>query len=462
MSERETSQHGMWSSGWLFVLAAAGSAVGLGNIWKFPYITGEYGGGAFVLVYLVCIAAIGVPVMLAEVLVGRNGRLSPINSIRKLAVESKRSPSWNLVGWLGVITGFMILSFYAVVAGWVLHYIVQVATGTFSGATAASAEAEFSALTASAALNAVWFTVFMALTVLIVARGVSRGLETAVRVCMPALFVLLAILLVYGASQGGMMQALDFMFTFDLSKLTGEAVIVAMGHAFFTLSIGMGAIMAYGAYMPSGTSITQTVGIIALVDTVVALLAGLAIFPIVFASGGEPGAGPGLLFMSVPIAFGNLPLGTFFGVLFFILVGFAAITSAISLIEPAVAYFVERYEASRIQLTLIIGAVCWVLGLGCAFSFNLLSGFHIVGGLTIFDSLDKLTQLFLLPMGGLLTVVFVGWFVPKTVVGDLLSLNQKWQSMVWLILARVVSPLAVLFVFAYSIYDEIIVKLITG
>lgn len=457
MSERDLSQHGMWSSGWLFVLAAAGSAVGLGNIWKFPYITGEYGGGAFVLVYLVCIAAIGVPVMMSEVFIGRSGRMSPINSLRQVALDSSRSSHWSWLGWVGVVAGFMILAFYAVVAGWVLHYIVQLASGTFVGADAQSASAAFDGLTASPLLSVGWFTVFMALTVFIVARGVTRGLETAVRICMPALFVLLVVVLIYGASQGGFVQAFNFMFTFDMSKLTGEGVIVAMGHAFFTLSIGMGAIMAYGAYMPSGTSITQTVGIIALVDTLVALLAGLAIFPIVFASGGEPGAGPGLLFMSVPIAFGNLPFGSFFGALFFILVGFAAITSAISLIEPALAYFVERYNASRIKMALVIGVGCWILGLGCAFSTNLLADFHIIAGLTIFDSLDKLTQLFLLPIGGLLIVTFVGWFVPRTTVGQMLSLHEGWQSWVWLVLARVISPVAVLVVFGYSVYDEIIV-----
>ena len=456
MSERDTSQHGMWSSGWLFVLAAAGSAVGLGNIWKFPYITGEYGGGAFVLVYLVCIAAIGIPVMMSEVFVGRSGRMSPINSLRHVAISASRSSRWSWLGWMGVVAGFMILAFYAVVAGWVLHYIVQLASGSFKGADAASASAAFEGLIADPLLSVAWFTIFMALTVFIVARGVTRGLETAVRICMPALFVLLVVVLVYGASQGGFMEAVSFMFTFDLSKLTGEGVIVAMGHAFFTLSIGMGAIMAYGAYMPSGTSITQTVGIIALVDTLVALLAGLAIFPIVFASGGEPGAGPGLLFMSVPIAFGNLPFGSFFGALFFILVGFAAITSAISLIEPALAYFVERYNASRIKMALIIGGGCWILGLGCAFSSNLLADFHIVAGLTVFDSLDKLTQLFMLPLGGLLIVTFVAWIVPRTTVGQMLSLNEGWQSWVWLVLARVISPLAILVVFAYSIYDEII------
>ena len=366
-----TQGKNMWSSRWLFVLAAAGSAVGLGNIWKFPYITGENGGGAFVLIYLACVALVGIPIMMSEVMLGRAGRASPINAMRKLTKRANKGNGWVFIGWMGVAAGFLILSYYAVIAGWALNYIWLTASGTFAGASADVASTTFNDFLADPLQLVMWQTIFMVLTVWIVGRGVSKGLETAIRLFMPLLFVLLIVLLGYAVTSGGFEQGVRFMFDLKFDQVTPETWLIAMGQAFFTLSLGMGTMMAYGSYVPSDTGIGSTVLTIAVLDTVVAVSAGLAIFPIVFANGLEAGQGPGLMFVTIPLAFGQLPLGALFGTVFFILVSFAAITSAISLTEPALSYLVEEYNAKRKRVAISLGVMCWILGLGTVFSFNI-------------------------------------------------------------------------------------------
>ena len=437
----------------MFVLAAVGSAVGLGNIWRFPYITGENGGGAFVVVYLVCIAAVGIPVMMAEVLLGRQGRQSPINTMRSLARRSEASQGWSLIGWMGALGGFLILSYYSVVAGWALYYVYLMAGGTFVGADGAAAGAAFDAFLANPGLLVGFHTLFMAITIFIVGAGVVAGLERAIRWFMPLLFVLLGVLLVYGATSGGFGAGFDFMFSWNWEKLTAEGVLEALGHAFFTLSVGMGAIMAYGSYMPSNTSIPSAVLMIGVLDTVVAIAAGLAIFAIVFANGLEPGEGPGLLFVTVPIAFGNMALGVLFGTLFFVLVTFAAVTSAISIVEPAMAFAVERFNAKRWHVAFLLGIVCWILGLGTVFSFNAWADLHIVGEMTFFDFFDFVTQKAMLPLGGLLIAVFTAWVLPKKIVQAQLKLpGGRPVEVLWEVLIKVVAPLGVLAVFGYTLY----------
>ena len=309
MQDKPSSIHGLWSSRWAFILAAVGSAVGLGNIWKFPYITGENGGGAFVLVYLVCVAVIGIPIMMTEVMMGRRGRSTPINTMRRLAVEAGAHNGWKLIGWSGMLAGFLILSFYSVIAGWALSYVLATVSGTFSGASAEAVGAHFGDLLASPGSLLFWHTLFVVMTMVIVARGVEHGLEKAVRFLIPTLFLLLLVLVGYSMSMGEFQRGVEFLFKPDFSKITQDGVLTAMGHAFFTLSLGMGAIMIYGAYLPEKASIAKTSITIAAADTIVALLAGLAIFPIVFSNGLEPGAGPGLIFQTLPIAFGHMPCG---------------------------------------------------------------------------------------------------------------------------------------------------------
>ena len=443
-ASHSTSRHGMWTGRWAFVLAASGSAVGLGNIWKFPYITGEYGGAAFVIVYLLCIVAIGFPVMTAEILIGRSGRQSPIGSLLSLSREHSFSPAWSGIGWLGVVTGFVILSFYSVVAGWVLHYLVQTGSGTFVGASATEVKDAFDSFTSSAGWVVFWTTVFLGITAFVVARGVNRGLELTVRYGMPVLVALLVMLALYGVTTGGFEQAFVYLFNPDFSTLTFDALVVAMAHAFFTLSLGMGAMMAYGAYLPGKVSIVEASWIIILVDTVVALLAGLAIFSIVFGEGLDVASGPALMFHSLPIAFGSLPAGTLFGGLFFLLVSIAALTSAISLLEPTVAYLVEKFDTTRMMVVSVVLVICWLLALLSALSFNVLSGVTMFEGKTYFDLFDWLSQEVMLPLGGLLTALFAAWVLPNTVVWKQLELGEGLVRTAWRWLCGVVAPVGIL------------------
>ncbi|PKM46151.1 MAG: sodium-dependent transporter [Gammaproteobacteria bacterium HGW-Gammaproteobacteria-1] len=444
--------HGQWSSRWAFVLAATGSAVGLGNIWKFPYITGENGGGAFVLLYLVCIVLIGIPIMMAEIMLGRRGRRSPINTMRHLAQEEGRHGGWRYLGWLGILSGFLILSYYSVIAGWALAYLVRTAGGVFTGLTADGVNNIFYSLVADPERLLAWHTVFMVMTMVVVARGVRSGLERAVRYLMPLLLVLLLVLVGYAMNTGAFQQSLVFLFSPDFSKLTPNSVLIAMGHAFFTLSLGMGAIMVYGSYLPRHVSITHATFTIAGADTLVALLAGMAIFPIVFANGLTPGAGPGLIFQTLPIAFGRMPGGEFFGALFFLLLIFAAWTSAISLIEPLVAYMVENMRMNRVMASALAGGVTWVLGLGTIFSFNLWSGERYkLWGLTFFDVLDYLTVNIMLPLGGLLIAVFAVWAMRRESSISELGIGNGPFYRGWRFVARYITPVAVLLIFLHAI-----------
>ena len=450
----DVSRHGMWSSRWLFVLAATGSAVGLGNIWKFPYITGENGGGAFVVVYLLCIAAIGIPIMMAEVMLGRSGRQSPINTMRSLIRESGGHRSWSVIGWMGVLAGVLILSFYAVIAGWAVFYVFRLASGVFEGVDGNQSSALFGEFLSNPWAVLLWQTLFMVATIIIVARGVARGLEVAVRWLMPILLLLLVGLVGYAAVYGDFGQGFAFLFSFDASKLTWDGTLTAMGHAFFTLSLGMGAIMAYGAYMPSKASISTTVVTIGVLDTVVALAAGLAIFPIVFVEGLVPGAGPGLMFETLPVAFGNLPAGAILGTIFFLLVSFAAITSAISLTEPALAFLVEEYNAKRWRVAISLGAVCWFLGIGTVLSFNVWADVKFLG-LTFFDLVDYVSGKIMLPLGGLLIALFAGWVLKRGIADQQLGF-EGWRREVWDVVIRFVAPLGVLVVFGYTIAQSFV------
>jgi NSS family neurotransmitter:Na+ symporter len=443
----------MWSSRLAFILAASGSAVGLGNIWRFPYTAGEYGGGAFVLVYLLCVAAIGLPIMMAEVMLGRRGRQSPINTMRTLAQTQGAPAFWQLVGWLGIVSGFLILSFYSVVAGWTLDYVTRAAVGLFKGMDAAASEQMFAALVSDPWRLLFWHTIFMGLVGVVVARGVEQGLEKAVRFLMPALFVLLLLMVVYAAWEGDFATGLNYLFRPDFAEFSGragEAMLSAMGQAFFSLSLGMGAIMMYGSYLNSQASISQNVVIIAGMDTLVALLAGLAIFPIVLANGLEPGSGPGLIFQTLPIAFGQMPGGQLFGVVFFVLLVFAAWTSAISLLEPLTAWLVENRGLSR-PLGAVLGTVLiWLLGISCLLSLNLWSDITLFGK-GFFDLFDYLTSNVLLPVGGVLIAVFAGWVLSRESSRDELAGSETLNYRVWRFLIRYISPIGVCIVFLNAI-----------
>ncbi|WP_435105795.1 sodium-dependent transporter [Arhodomonas sp. AD133] len=442
------SGHEHWGSRLAFVLAAAGSAVGLGNVWKFPYITGENGGGAFVLVYLGCIALIGLPILIAEILLGRRGERSPIGALGNLARREGRSPAWGLVGGLGMLGSFIILSFYSIIAGWALSYIFASGMGTFTGADADAVGAVFSELLASPARLVGWHTAFMVMTTLVVARGVRHGLERAVKLLMPGLVILLIVLIGYAATTNGFGAGIDFLFTPDFSRLSTSAVLVALGHAFFTLSLGMGIMIAYGSYLSPQTSIAGTAVTVVILDTVIALLAGTAIFPIVFANDLTPGAGPGLIFQTLPLAFGAMPGGVVFGTLFFVLLTFAAWTSTISLLEPTVEWLQERGR-NRVTAALTAGLGVWALGLVSALSFNEWSEITLFGK-GLFDLLDFLTANIMLPVTGLGVALFAGWAMSIASTREELDVSPAIHRL-WLVAIRFVAPVAVVVVFLYNL-----------
>lgn len=452
MAGARASIHGQWSSRWMFILAATGSAVGLGNIWRFPYVTGENGGGAFVLIYLLCVAAVGIPIMMGETLIGRRGRQSPINSMRALALDEGLNPNWRFLGWLGVVAGFIILSFYSVVAGWSVAYVFYVGGGAFAGTNATTSAALFDAFTGSAWQVIGWHSLFMIMTGIIVARGVTGGLEQAVKWLMPALFVLLLVVVGYAMSTGDFGAAIDYLFAPDFSKVTGESVLAALGQAFFSLSLGMGAIMIYGSYLPADASIPRTIGLVAVCDTLVAMLAGLAIFPIVFGFGLEPGSGPGLVFVTLTIAFGHMPFGQLFGALFFVLLTVAALTSGISILEPVVAWLVESFNWSRSKASSVSGLCAWLLGVGSALSFNHWADLTVAGK-TFFDWCEFLSTTVMLPLGGLLVAIFVGWRMSRTATLAELGVADGVFYRSWRVLVQVVAPIGVLLIFGNAIID---------
>lgn len=446
---KRTSLHGMWSSRFAFILAVAGSAVGLGNIWKFPYMAGQNGGGAFVLFYLLCVAAIGLPIMVSEIMIGRRGRRNPIATMRIVGEEEGSHPSWGLVGVMGILAGFLILSFYSVIAGWALAYFLYSLGNEFTGGTPETIGALFGGLLGDWRAIALWHTIFMGLTIAIVARGVERGLERFVRIAMPGLVLLLIILLVYAIVAADFVSGWRFLLRPNLAALTPQAMLEAMGQAFFTLSVGMGAIMAYGAYLPEGTSILRTSVWVVVTDTIVALLAGLIIFPIVFANGLDPASGPGLIFETLPLAFGSMPGGAFLAPIFFGLLVFAAWTSAIGLLEPAVAWSVESHGRSRRSAAMVIGVIVWALGFLTVLSFNVLADFRFLGG-TLFENIDHLASNILLPLGGLFITIFAGWVMCKNSSSEELDIGTGPAYQTWRFLARWLAPAAVLVVFLYA------------
>lgn len=438
-----------WSSGLAFILAAVGAAVGLGNIWKFPYIVGVSGGGAFVLIYLVCVVFVAVPILITELWIGHRGGHSPPVAMRNVAANAGRSKAWAVVGWMGMLVGYLIATYYSVIAGWTLAYIVKAGQG-FGGADPALVPQQFDALLADPTTLIAWHTAFIGMALIIVARGLRDGIERVVKMLMPALFAMLLLMIGYAAVEGDFAAGLNFLFSADFSKVDSTVVLTAIGQSFFSISVAMGLIMTYGAYVPKGVSLTKSALVIAGADTLVAILAGLMIFPLVFANGLDPASGPGLIFRTLPTAFASMSGGVVFGVLFFILLAFAAVTSIIAIIEPIVAYAEDRWGMGRRMGCLIFGALAWALGLLTVFSFNAWSGFTPLGGFTafenktLFDLIDYFTANIMMPLGGILMALFVGWRVkPETLAGDL-SFGSKALFTAWLWMIRVVVPLAIL------------------
>ena len=441
--QRKLKSHGAWIGKWTFILAATGSAVGLGNIWGFPYKAGTNGGGAFVLIYLGCILIIGMPIMISEIILGRRSGNSPINAMRYIALESNRSSSWQVVGWSGIFAGILILSFYSVIAGICLNYIFISAT---SSGTLSSPE-QFSNVIASPINLILWHTVFMILTALIVSAGIKDGIGRMVKILMPLLGFLMIFMVIYSIINGDFTSAMSFLFAPDFSNVTSDTLLQAMGQAFFSLSLGMGSIMAYGAYMPKEQKVVGTSFTVASLDTLIAILAGLAIFPIIFAFNLEPNSGPGLVFVSMLSAFNQMQFGQFIGPLFFILLSVAALSSSISLLEPGVAYMSEENILSRKGSAQIISLFVWVLGIGSALSFNIWSDFSLIGGRNFLDSMDFIANQILLPLGGMLIAIFVGWFMKKSLIVDELGPINNYLYVLWRFFVKFIAPACVGYIF---------------
>ncbi|MFG6138923.1 MULTISPECIES: sodium-dependent transporter [Halomonas] len=442
-------QHAHWSSRLGFILAATGSAVGLGNIWKFPYMVGESGGAAFVLVYLLCIALIGLPILVTEWMIGRRGQNNPANAMADLAEASGRTRAWMIVGISGILGAFLILSFYSVIGGWSLYYTLNSVTGAFSGQDADGIGALFNAMLGSPGLLLAGHSVFMLLVIGIVARGVTKGIESAARILMPALGVLMVVLVGYGMTTGHFGEAVSYLFNPDWSKLSGETVLAALGHAFFTLSLGMGIMMAYGSYLGEEVDLLKTARTVVIMDTVIALGAGLAIFPLVFANDLDVASGPGLIFVTLPLAFGQMGGGIVVGLLFFLLLTFAALTSAISLLEPVVEFVEERTPLPRVGSALVAGVAAWALGIAALLSFNLWSD-PVLFGLNVFDLLDRVTSKFMLPLTGLGAIVFTAWYLDKESVRRELGMDI-YDFSLWSLITRFIAPIGVAVVFFTSL-----------
>ena len=432
-----SSARGTWSGAVGFILAAMGSAVGLGNVWRFPYITGQYGGAAFMLIYLGCVLAVGVPIMLAEFLIGRKTQRNPVGAFKALRPGSP----WIVTGWLGVVSGFVILSYYAVVGGWVLHYVYLSLSNAFTGRSPDQITALFVDLNGNPWLQIFWHTIFMTLTIVIVSRGVASGIESGNKVMMPVLFALLLGLLVYALQTNGAAAGVEFLLRPQWQKLGPNAVLEALGQALFSLSLGMGAMVTYGSYLSRQSNLVRSALFIGIGDTLVAILAGFVIFPLVFSFGLEPSSGPGLIFRTLPIAFSQLPAGYLVALALFALLSFAALTSSISLLEVVCAYFVDEQGWSRKQASWGLGTVIFLLGIPSTLGERFL-------GL-----MDGLATNYLLPIGALLIAVFTGWCLTRDERKDEFSAGEisPFHFAAWSFLIRFVSPVAVALIFLHQL-----------
>jgi NSS family neurotransmitter:Na+ symporter len=446
-----------WSGRLAFILASIGAAVGLGNIWKFPYTLGSSGGSAFVLVYVLAILLVATPIMIAEMIIGRHARASAPTALRKVAVDSGTSRHWGLLGWMGLFALFLVLSFYSVVAGWTAAYLVKSATGSIAGLSAAEVRSGFGEFTQSSGQVIFWHCLFTAATVFIVSRGVKIGLERVVRVLMPALFITLIALVINSAFIGDFSSTVDFLFTADVSKLTPAVVLAATGQAFFSVNVGIGAVLTYSSYLPQDVNIFRSSIIVALGDTLVALLAGLAIFPIVFANNLDPGEGPGLIFVTLSTAFAEMPAGSLIGAGFFLMLLFAALTSSISMLETMTARIIEIRGMTRTRAVVMIGTGTFLVGLVTAFSFGawkdvyLLDAIPTFAGKTPFDLIDYIVTNIIMPLGGLLYALFAGWWLSRETSVYEMGVGDGAIFKLWLLLVRVVAPLAVAAIFVFNL-----------
>lgn len=439
-----------WQSNWTFLLAAIGAAVGLGNVWRFPYIAGTEGGSAFVLIYLLAVLLVALPILIAELMIGKHGQSNPFRAMHQAASKAGAPTLWAIGGILGLLAGFLIVSFYSVIAGWTIHFAALAAVGDLSDPEVASTRLD--ALLADPAIMLMWHSLFMMVCAAIVARGLTKGIEAGVKWMMPALFVVLLVLVVYALVTGDPGRGLGFLFAFNAQDVSWTTVLTALGQAFFSISVGLGILMAYGSHLPPGTSVPKMALGVALADTGVALIAGMAIFPLVFGYGLDVAAGPGLVFVTLPLAFGEMVGGTFFGVVFFALLAVAALTSAIALLQALVLLASEEFGWSQARAAWGIAAVTWALGIVSVLAFNLWSDVRIFGDIPVIGGKDPqatiefLATNVLVPIGAVLIGLFAGWVMPRAESeADFVGLPRFWYG-AWRVLCRWIAPPAVLLI----------------
>ena len=442
-------RHEKWSSGSVFVLATIGAAVGLGNLWRFPFIAGQNGGAAFVLVYFGFVLLFGVPIMMAELTLGRRGKGSAIATMQKLVREAGASRMWQAIGWLSIVIPLVGLSYYSVVAGWSIDYVFKAGANAFAGFSGSDSEEAFNELLASPWRNLILHAAFIGSAVFIVARGISGGIEIVAKYMMPGLFIILVILVVNSIFNADIVRGLDFLLNPDFSKLTPDVVFMALGQAFFSLAIGVGVMVTYGAYVPPDVSLPKAALTIAIADTAVAILAGFAIFPVVFANGLDPADGPGLIFVTLPVAFGNMQAGYIVGLLFFILLFFAAFSSVIGMLEPVVSYLEEHRGFSRPRMTVLTGMFGWLTGIVAVLSFNVWSDVRLATFIpllaekSIFDLIDFFIANLLLPLNAMLIAAFAGWVMSWDLTLRELGLQNKAVITYLRVILRYVAPLGI-------------------
>lgn len=437
-----TSIHGGWSSEWTFVAAATSSSIGLGSLWRFAYLAGQHGGARFVLAYLVCALLVAAPVLVAQVVLGARGRADPVHAVQMAALESAVSRHWRGIGYVSIVASLLILSYFSVIGGWLLVYARWLHRGDLAAASARQIGEQFGQLLADAPVQMLAHFIFMACVWLVVAFGVRRGLGLLVRLALPALLILLLMLVLYALRMGNMTAALNFLFAPSAGAFTWDGVLTALGQAFFAFSLSMGGLMTYGAYVPDRRPLMRLILTVVLIDTAVAILAGLAIFPLVFAQRLEPSVGPGLMFVTLPYIFGNVQSGGLVGTAFFALVLLAALGSAIALLEPGTAWLVQRLRWRRPLAALVLAGAAWLCGLLTIFSFSLWSGWR-PGGRSLFAWIDWLGASVLLPLCGLSIAVFVGWRMRREASRDELFVEHPRFYAVWRFLLRYIAPPAI-------------------
>lgn len=434
-----------WSSHLGFILAAAGSAIGLGTLWKFPYVTGENGGGLFVLIYILCTFLIGVPVFIAELILGRTAQRGAVGVFATL---SNNSTLWKSVGWLGVASSFLIMSYYSVLAGWGLNYVVMSLNQSYLHRSPEEITGIFGILSSSGDITLFWHFIFTALTVSVVYAGIRHGIEYWSKFMTSALFILLLGLCAYTVTLDGFWDALKFIFYPDVSKFRPSGVLEALGLAFFTLSLGQGIMLTYGSYMRRSEDIPKTAGLIGVMIIFVSMIAGMVIFPIIFTFGFAPQGGPGLVFKTLPLLFAKLPGALIISTSFFILFVFTALTSAVALVEVVVANFIDLLGWSRTKAVLVTGVSCFIFGIPSALSNTdlLFSNWVLIYGKNFFDTVDSLVSWWFLPMGGLMTAIYAGWFFDKQLCESefLAGTKVQWLFKPWLFFVRWVAPAGII------------------